>query len=165
MPEPEKRNPIRETDDAARALARGLIDGARFGALGVRDPDTTAPMVTRIAVATTPAGAPLTLISDLSHHTKALKVDPVCSLLVGEPGDRGDPLTHPRLTLQCRASFVRHGEEDHAAIRAHYLQQHPKAGLYIDFADFSFAVLTVEDAHLNGGFGKAFRLTPQDLGL
>ncbi len=165
MPEPEKINPIRETDADARRLARSLIDTARFGALGVRDPETGAPMVSRIAVATAPNGGPITLVSDLSHHTKALKSDPVCSLLVGEPGEKGDPLTHPRVTLQCRARFVRHGEDGHADLRAHYLKQHPKSGLYIDFADFSFALLAVEDAHLNGGFGKAFRLTPTDLGL
>jgi len=164
-PEPKKIDPIRETDAEARALARRLIDTARHGALGVRDPETGAPMVSRVAVAVAPDGRPLTLISDLSHHTRALKADPVCSLLVGEPGDKGDPLTHPRITLQCRASFLRHGEAGHAGMRAHYLARHPKAGLYIDFADFSFALLDVEDAHLNGGFGKAYRLRPADLGL
>ncbi|MEM1431527.1 MAG: pyridoxamine 5'-phosphate oxidase family protein [Pseudomonadota bacterium] len=165
MPEPDKINPIRETDAEARALGRTLIDTARYGALGVRDPATQAPMVTRVAVAVAPDQRPMTLISDLSHHTKALKADPVCSLLVGEPGPKGDPLTHPRITLQCRASFVRHGEAGHADLRAHYLSGHPKAGLYIDFADFSFALFDVDEAHLNGGFGKAFHLTPADLGL
>ncbi|MEE4118437.1 MAG: pyridoxamine 5'-phosphate oxidase family protein [Paracoccaceae bacterium] len=163
---PEKKiDPIRETDDEARMLARSLIDRARFGALGVRDPETGAPMVSRVAVGTTEGGAPVTLVSDLSHHTKALKTDPVCSLLLGEPGSKGDPLTHPRITLQCRAHFVRHGEAGHGPLRAHYLAQHPKAQLYIDFADFSFAVLDVEEAYLNGGFGKAYRLGPADLGL
>lgn len=157
--------PIRETDDAARDLARGLIDTARFGALGVRSPDTGAPMVTRIAVATDPAGQPLTLISALSSHTTALRADPVCSLLVGEPGAKGDPLTHPRLTLACRASFTEHGTEAYAELRTHYLGQHPKAQLYIDFTDFFFATLRVTGADLNGGFGKAYRLTPGDLGL
>ncbi|MEM0938128.1 MAG: pyridoxamine 5'-phosphate oxidase family protein [Pseudomonadota bacterium] len=165
MANPDKINPIRETDDDARGLGRALIDAARFGALGVHDPATGAPMVSRVAVATDPGGTPLTLISDLSHHTKALKQNPVCSLLVGEPGGKGDPLTHPRITLQCRARFLRHGEDGHAEIRTHYLSQHPKSGLYIDFADFSFAFLDVEDAHLNGGFGKAYHLTPADLGL
>lgn len=160
-----KINPIRETDDEARTLARKLIDEARFGALGVRDPETHAPMVSRVAVATDPDGGPISLVSDLSHHTVALKASPICSLLVGEPGDKGDPLTHPRLTLQCKAEFLRDGEPGHPEMRAHYLSQHPKAQLYIDFADFSFAMLRVEDAHLNGGFGKAFRLTPSDLGL
>lgn len=156
-------SPIRPTDDEARALGRQLIDTARFGALGVRAPESGAPLVSRVAVGTAPDGTPLTLVSDLSHHTRALKADPVCSLLVGEPGSRGDPLTHPRLTLQCRARFVRHGAPDHAALRSRYLRQQPKAKLYIDFADFSFAVLDIETAYLNGGFGKAFVLTPEDL--
>lgn len=158
-------SPIRPTDDEARRLARDLIDTARFAALGVQDPDTGAPTVTRIAAATTPVGAPLTLISDLSTHTTALRANPVCSLLLGEPGDKGDPLTHPRITLQCRAIFLRHGDPGHAEMRAHYLTQQPKARLYIEFADFSFAIFTVTTAALNGGFGKAFVLTPADLGL
>ena len=161
----KKIDPIRETDDAARDLARGLIAGARYGALGVTDPEGGGPMVSRIAVATTPEGRPMTLISDLSHHTRALRADPACSLLVGEPGDRGDPLTHPRITLQCTARFVRHGEPGHQELRAHYLAQQPKAQLYIDFADFAFALFDVRVAHLNGGFGKAYRLTPADLGI
>lgn len=162
MPEP-KINPIRETDDAARTLARGLIEAARFGALGVRDPQSGAPMVTRVAVATTTAGQPMTLISDLSHHTVALTADPICSLLLGEPGDKGDPLTHPRITLQARARFVRHGAAEHGALRARYLEVQPKAQLYIDFADFAFALFDVTEAHLNGGFGKAYHLTPEDV--
>jgi putative heme iron utilization protein len=157
-------NPIRDTDDEARALARRLIDEARFGALGVLDPATGAPVVTRIAIGTTPGGAPLTLISSLAFHTAALRADPRCSLLLGEPGERGDPLTHPRVTLACRADFLPRDEGDHARIRAHYLQTHPKATLYVDFADFSFVVFAVESAALNGGFGKAFRLTASDLG-
>ena len=161
----KKTDPIRPTDDAARTLARGLIDGARFGALGVRDPDSGAPVVSRVAVATDRDGRPMSLVSDLSHHTRALVADPVCSLLLGEPGDRGDPLTHPRITLQCRARFVRHGAAGHPGLRARYLERQPKAHLYIDFADFSFALLDVAEAHLNGGFGKAYRLQPADLGL
>ena len=158
-------SPIRPTDDEARALGRGLIDGAGFGALGVRDPETGAPMISRIAVATDPGGQPITLISDLSHHTRALQADPVCSLLLGEPGDRGDPLTHPRITLQCRAEFVERSADAHAALRDRYLAHRPKARLYVDFADFRFVRLHVSAAYLNGGFGRAFVLTPADLGL
>lgn len=158
-------NPIRETTDAARAEARRLIDEARWGALAVFSARTGLPEVTRIAVATDPDGQPLTLISDLSSHTAALKADPRCSLLVGEPGDRGDPLNHPRITLACTARFTPHANPAYADLRSHYLAQHPKAKLYIDFTDFSFATLTVQSAALNGGFGKAFELTPQDLGL
>lgn len=120
-------------------------------------------MVTRIAFATDPDGKPITLISDLSHHTAALRSDPTCSLLVGEPGEKGDPLTHPRLTIQATAEFVDRGSEEHVGLRGAYLSQHPKAKLYIDFADFGFVRFRPTGAYLNGGFGKAFVLTPLDL--
>lgn len=158
-------SPINPTTSDARELARKLLNQARYGALGVTDPASGAPHVSRIAVATAPDGHPLTLISDLSGHTAALKQSPACSLLVGEPGERGDPLTHPRITLACAAEFIRHGSTGWAELRSHYLRQHPKSQLYIDFTDFSFARLVVTKAALNGGFGKAFNLTADDLGL
>jgi putative heme iron utilization protein len=120
-------------------------------------------VVTRIAVVAGPDGTPVTLISDLSLHTRALRADPACSLLVGEPAAKGDPLTHPRLTIQARAEFVTRGGDEHHRLRSHYLERQPKAKLYMDFADFSLARLTPTAAFLNGGFGKAFVLTPEDL--
>lgn len=150
-------NPIRPTDDDARDLAKSLLTKARHAALGVIDPSTNGPMVSRIAVAWI-GTAPHILISDLSMHTKALAANPACSLLVGEPGPKGDPLTHPRLTLQCAALSA-----DKASLRADWLSLHPKSKLYFDFADFRMMRLEVHAAHLNGGFGKAFTLTAADL--
>jgi heme iron utilization protein len=159
----ESPGPIRPTDDEARALALGLIAQARFAALGVIEPDSGAPMVTRVAFGTTPTGGPVTLVSDLSQHSRALKAHPTASVLVGEPGPRGDPLTHPRLTLQVQARFLRQGEAGHAELAAHWLRDHPKSRLYIGFADFAFVLFDVRKAYLNGGFGRAFVLTPADL--
>ena len=156
-------SPIRQTDDEARQLTRTLISSARFGALGVIDRESSAPMVSRIAVGHDNAGTPITLISDLSHHTKALRSKPVASLLLGEPGGKGDPLTHPRITLQVRARFIPRPSDAHQSLRETYLQQHPKAKLYIDFADFNLVMLQVTSAFLNGGFGKAFQLGPEDI--
>ncbi len=156
-PTPQKTDPIRPTDDAARALARELLAGARFGAIGVREPGSGAPMVTRIAVGME-GGAPVILVSTLSNHTTALRADPACSLLVGEPGPKGDPLTYPRLTIQAVAEPA-----EKAALRDGWLATHPKSKLYIDFADFLFFRLRVREAHLNGGFGKAYRLAAEDL--
>jgi heme iron utilization protein len=158
-----RSSPIRPTDDEARALARRLLDQCRFGALGVIDAATGGPMVTRVAVGTDVDSRPVLLVSDLSAHTRALRADTRCSLLVGEPGTRGDPLTHPRLTLMGRVRFVRKGAPGHDALRDRWLREHRKSALYIDFADFSFAVIDVDAAHLNGGFGKAFLLGPEDL--
>ena len=151
----EKKSPIRPTDDEARALAKSLIAEARHGALGVMA--NGEPMVSRIAVAKTDHGL-LTLISDLSHHTVALRENPNASLLLGEPG-KGDPVAHPRITLQVTAEFLEKTQDRADA----YLALQPKASLYIGFADFNIAALNVRAAFLNGGFGKAYTLTPDDL--
>ena len=148
-------NPIRPTDDDARTLAKSLLIDARHAALGVIDDST--PLVTRVAIAWL-NNAPHLLVSDLSMHTKALDTNPACSLLIGEPEDKGDPLTHPRLTLVCTSENT-----DKKALRDPWLALHPKAKLYFDFTDFRLLRLTVNAAYLNGGFGKAFHLTPDDL--
>lgn len=159
----ETPDPIRPTDAQARDLARGLILGAAHGALGVIDPATGGPHVTRVAVMGRGDGSVVLFVSALSHHTRALRANPACSLLLGEPGARGDPLTHPRLTLLARADFVAQGSEAHRALRDDWLARHPKARVYADLPDFAFARLTPAGAHLNGGFGRAFVLTPADL--
>ena len=148
---------MRPVDDEARALARGLLAEARFGALAVLKDG--APFVTRIALGG--AGEVVSLVSTLSQHTAALQSAPQCSLLLGEPGPKGDPLTHPRLTLQARAEFI--GKDE--ALRAQWLEIHPKAKLYIDFGDFLFIRFRVEAGLLNGGFGYACALGPVDMGL
>lgn len=157
-------NPIRPTDDAARTLARSLIANNRSAALGVIGSDGT-PLVSRIAFGLSAHNQPLTLVSALSAHTNALQSNPECSLLIGDPGPRGDPLTHPRLTIQATAHFVPHASPEYAKMAAHYLRDHPKAKLYIEFTDFSFVLFNVRVGHLNGGFGKAFTLIPSDLNL
>lgn len=150
-----KPDTFRETDDEARALARELITEAHFGALGVLIDG--APFVTRVALAPG-AGDLTTLISDLAPHTGALRQSPRASLMVGEPG-KGDPLAHPRLTLQVEATFQ--DKTDDAV--ATYLRAQPKARLYIGFGDFHLVRLSPIQGWLNGGFGKAYRLTPADL--
>ena len=82
----------------------------------------------------------------------------VCVSDLGEPG-RGDPLAHPRLTLQVRASFIE--KTDEAVGR--YLELQPKAQLYIGFGDFHLVRLEPQEVWLNAGFGKAYRMTPADL--
>lgn len=158
-----RKDPVQDPDTDARTLARGLLHDATFGALAVTDAATGAPSVTRVAIGTDPNDAPVTLISQLATHYAALQNDARCALLLGEPGTKGDPLTHPRMTLHCTASFVAKDSDAHTALRAHYRQSHPKSKLYIDFPDFSFVRFTITSGLLNGGFGRAFRLAPADL--
>ncbi len=156
-------NPFRPVDDTARGLARDLIEGATFGALATLQPGKAVPSVSRISLATDEAGGLVTLISTLADHTRALHANLACALLVGEPGETGDPLTHPRLTLHAEARFVARDSAEHGHLRARYLALRPKAKLYVDFTDFGFVRFEISDALLNGGFGKAWRLAPADL--
>src|SRR6056297_3304010 len=143
-----EKSPVRPTDDEARGLARALLTEARHGALAVLDPEMGRPAVTRIAVALDLEGTPLTLVSDLSSHTRAL---------------RGDPRAYPRITLAVEGAFVTRDSPDHAVLRDHWVARRPKSKLYVDFTDFSFVRLRPASAALNGGFGKAFELTADDL--
>ena len=160
----DKPGVLRETDDEARRLARTLVRGARHMALAVIDPETGFPSTSRALTATDLDGTPVILASALSAHTKGLLADDRCSLLAGEPG-KGDPLAHPRITLQCRAVPVGREDDLHRRLRERFLDRHPKAALYIDFPDFRFFRLVPQSGSLNGGFGRAYALPGSDLVL
>jgi heme iron utilization protein len=157
-----RKDVLRPTDAEAVALARSLMRTARYGALAVLDPETGAPLASRVAVATDIDGAPLILVSSLSAHTGGLIADPRCSLLLGEPG-KGDPLAHPRISIACDAARLDKGEVDGQRAERRFLNKHPKAKLYAGFADFAYFRLGPLSASLNGGFGKAYVLGRQDL--
>jgi len=153
---------IRETDAQAIRLARSLMRTARFGSLGVIEPETGRPQVSRVAVAADLDGTPLILVSALAAHTPALMADPRVSLLLGEPG-KGDPLAHPRITLACTAKAIGRDMPSYERVSRRYLNRQPKARLYAGFADFAYFRLEPEGASLNGGFGKAYFLTAAHL--
>lgn len=163
MTAPPPTDPVLPADDAACALAGRLLQEARHAALAVIEPATGAPFVSRIALALSPRGVPMSLISGLAIHSRALRANPACALLIGEPGERGDALTHPRLSLRARAEFIPPGSPDHAALSAHYLTERPKAGLYADFPDFAFVLLHPMSEVLNGGFARSYALTAADI--
>lgn len=156
-------DPVAAADDDARQLARSLLAQAGHAALAYAHPEDGGPAISRIALGLCPQGGPLTLISALAPHSAGLRANPACSLMVGEVEAKGDPLTHPRLMMRARAVFVPPGSADRASLRDHWLKGHPKAALYVDFADFTFVRLEPQSALLNGGFARAWRLTPDDL--
>ncbi|MDX3926940.1 MAG: HugZ family protein [Shinella sp.] len=164
MADGEKDRPqvLRETDDEARKLARILLRSARSCALAVIEPESGSPFASRTLTGTDIDGAPVILVSALSVHTKALRLDRRASLLAGEPG-KGDPLAHPRLTVIAEAEEVPREAAGYARLRERFVRRHPKAKLYVDFPDFTFFRLAPQRAHLNGGFGEAYVLTADDL--
>ena len=120
--------------------------------------DAGSPLTTLVGIASDADGAPMFLISDLSHHTRNLDADPRGSLLLTSASGRGDPLNQPRLTLNGRA--IRRTGRD-GSLR--YVRRNPKSKLYIDFADMSLRRLEIEAVHFNGGFGRADALGVADL--
>ena len=155
-------NPIRPTDDGARRLAKTLIRTARHCSLASLEGKGGFPSASLAALATDSDGTTVTLMSRLSNHTRNLLADPRASLLIGDIG-KGDALAHPRITLFAKAREVARDGADHVRARRRFLARNPKAALYVDFGDFLFMAFDVERASLNGGFGKAFELTSDDM--
>lgn len=158
----KKKDTVLESTPQAITLGKTLLRTARHGAIAVLDPQSGAPLASRVGTANDIDGTPLILISMLAAHTPALLADPRCSLLLGEAG-KGDPLAHPRISLACRATRLERDTPEHARAQRRYLNRNPTAQLYVGLGDFSFFRLDVQGASLNGGFGRAYNLTRADL--
>lgn len=149
----------------AVAEAKLLLRSTRAAALATLAAPSGDPFASLVNVATAPDGSPILLMSRLAAHTRHLDIDTRVSLLfysaLNMPSG-GDPLTHSRLTILGRAERVSDSAE-RLALRARFLARHPKSSLYADFADFSFFRVTMEVAHLNGGFGRAANLSADSI--
>jgi heme iron utilization protein len=98
-------------------------------------------------------GRPVVLVSDLAVHTRNLKEDDRASLLVLEPGGRDrNPLGLARVTLLGRLGGFPGGDEAEA-VRELYLERHPTSRYWVDYPDFGFRRMEVEEAYYVGGFG------------
>lgn len=155
-------DPVQPADESARAVAATLLC-LHHAALAYNDPESGTPGISRISFARDPEAGLLTLISGLAPHFRALQAGPDCALMLGEVGEKGDPLTHARLMIRARASFVAPDDPGRPALRARWLERAPKSALYIDLPDFAFVRLVPKSALLNGGFARAYRLSPDDL--
>jgi putative heme iron utilization protein len=143
---------------AAAALARDLVRCAFKGTLCTVSRSGGTPYGSLVAVATTPGGAPLLLLSGLAEHTANIMVDRRASVLIDGTGAGPAALTGARLTLVGR--IVDAGGE---VARQRYLSRHPDAAAFIDFADFGLYALEVDWAHLVAGFGRIVRLGAADV--
>ena len=151
-----------ESINQASICAKTILRTESFGAIAVIEPDSGHPLNSRVGITNDIDGSPVLLLSQISSHTKAIKNDPRCSLLLGEVGI-GDPLNNPRISLIAFADQISNKSSAHKYLRARYLRQHPRAKLYIDFSDFSFFRIQVERVNLNAGFGQFFSLKHDDI--
>ena len=159
---PSRPDPVQPANDDAHAIVRQLLT-LGHAALAWTDPDTGTPGISRIAFARDPEAGLLTLVSGLAPHFRALRDKPDCALMLGEVGEKGDPMTHPRLMIRARASFMASDDPARPGIRDRWLTRNPKATVYIDLPDFAFVRLSPVSALLNGGFARAYHVKPEDL--
>jgi len=142
----------------ARTTARHLLRTAFQGALGTLDPDSGAPHVSLVTLATLPDGAPVLLLSDLAVHTRNVKADARVSLMVSEPVRPGDPLALARVTVAGRIAHT-----DDPVARRRFLARNPEAAAYAAFPDFGVYRIAPERAHLVAGFGRIVTLPAAEL--
>ncbi|CCE04215.1 conserved hypothetical protein [Bradyrhizobium sp. STM 3843] len=113
--------------------------------------DSGDPYCSLVNIASDADGSPILLISRLAVHTKNVVADPRVSLMLDERAP-GDPLEGARIMLLGKAEEA--GTEQRKVLRRRYLNAHPSAENYADFADFSFFLLRPSGLHLVAGFGR-----------
>jgi putative heme iron utilization protein len=143
--------------DAGR-LARSLLRRSRQGALATLMAGSGDPYCSLVNVASHPDGSPILLISRLAVHTRNLLGDARVSLMLDERAD-GDPLEGARIMLAGRAEQA--AGPDLEIVRRRYLNAHPSAEAFVDFADFSFFRIRPSGTHLVAGFGRIVDLKPE----
>ena len=149
---------IPKPDEKAEARSLLALLRGSLGSLTERD-GRTFPFVSLVLPAQSADGEIILLLSDLSDHAKNLQRDPRASLLMDGTLDLKEPLTGPRLTLlgEVRVSPDQPGD------KARYLAVHPEAALYAGFGDFRFYRFRISEGLFVAGFGRIFRLKPEEL--
>ncbi|MGJ4939909.1 HugZ family protein [Bradyrhizobium sp. HKCCYLS1011] len=132
-------------------LAKSLLRRSRQGALATLMVDSGDPYCSLVNIASDVDGSPILLISRLAVHTKNVVADPRVSLMLDERAP-GDPLEGARIMLLGKAEEA--GTEQRKVLRRRYLNAHPSAENYADFADFSFFLIRPSGLHLVAGFGR-----------
>jgi len=146
--------------DDPRALgfeARKLLRAARVATLATVA-DGGQPFASLVTPACSPDLSILLLLSNLSEHTRHLRAEPRCSILVSGVAEGANPQTAPRVTVTGLAEVVE-GE----GLKARFLAVHPYASLYADFGDFHLWRVRPMAALFVGGFARAVRLRHADL--
>lgn len=151
------------TPDERRRLVT-LLAHTRWAALAcARDDEPLAAWVA--AVPEADFSGLLLHLSHLALHTRYLLTNPRASLALSERDDdpMRDPQTLARVSLQGRVVFMARGTPDYERARARYLTALPLAEVQFGFEDFYLLRFLPESARFVPGFGRVFRLGPQEL--
>jgi putative heme iron utilization protein len=103
-------------------------------------------------------------VSALAAHSRHMRRDPRVSLLVmAPPGDAGEALALPRVTIEGTAIFLEAGDSRWEPGRALYLARFAEAALTTTLPDFSFVLIEPRSARHVAGFGAARTLDGEAL--
>ncbi|MBV8913292.1 MAG: pyridoxamine 5'-phosphate oxidase family protein [Acetobacteraceae bacterium] len=136
--------------------ARMLLRASRAGTLATSDAGQ--PFASLITPATAADGSVLMLLSGLSPHTRHLRAEPRCAILVIGPAAGPNPQTSPRLTLVGSAAPV-----PDTALKARWVALHPYAAFYAELGDFQLWRFRAVSGQFVGGFASAHRLRGVEL--
>ncbi len=139
-------------------VTHSLLRRSRQGALATLMVGSGDPYCSLVNVATASDGAPIILISRLAVHTRNVLADSRVSVMLDERAP-GDPLEGSRIMLSGKAEQA--SDDNREMLRRRYLNAHPSAADYADFADFSFFVIRPSGTHLVAGFGRIVDLKPE----
>ena len=140
----------------ASLAARRLLRAARAGTLATSAEGQ--PFASLVTPATAPDGSVLLLLSELSEHTRHLRADPRCAVMVTGLATGTNAQTAPRLTLTGIAAL-----EPDPVLKARWVARHPYAAFYAGFGDFSLWRIQVGAGLFIGGFASAHRLRRSEL--
>ena len=149
-----------DADFSAAKLARSLLRRSRQGALATLMAGSGDPYCSLVNLASHFDGTPILLVSRLAVHTRNILADPRVSLMLDERAP-GDPLEGARIMLAGTA--VAAADNEAADLRRRYLNTHPSAETFVDFADFGFFRIVPSGVHLVAGFGRIVDLAASDI--
>ncbi len=136
--------------------ARALLRAARAGTLATSGDGQ--PFASLVTPAAAPDGSVLLLLSGLSEHTRHLRDEPRCAVMVAGGATETNPQTAPRLTITGLAA-----PEPDPALKARWVALHPYAAFYAGFGDFQLWRVVPKAGLYIGGFASATRLRQADL--
>ena len=136
--------------------ARALLRAARAGTLATSGDGQ--PFASLVTPAAAPDGSVLLLLSGLSEHTRHLRDEPRCAVMVAGQPTEPNPQTAPRLTVTGLAA-----PEPDPALKARWVALHPYAAFYAGFGDFQLWRVVPKAGLYIGGFASATRLRQADL--
>jgi len=107
------------------------------------------PFCSMVPYAIDSSASPIFLISQMATHTKNVRASSLATLLVTEASGS---LGGARISVMGETTLVE-GEAIKGVAEA-YLAKHPESKQWVDFADFGFYRMSVQDVYFIGGFGS-----------